>query len=345
MPEFFLAVYDRPHVVTLPARCARVLRSILSPATSLKHHQLRALVAIAEHGSLRAAARTVYLSQPALTKAIRELEQDLGVPLVVRSARGAQLTSFGHAIYARAKLILAEMQHAREDVLQLAGLDGGAVSCAVTPLVSLKYLARAIHTFRLRMANTRLAVQEGFLSSALAGLRDGTLDFAIAIVDETKVAGEFQFRRLLEAELIVSARRGHPLADAQSIEDLQDADWMLNTTPESIGRVLQDYFLERGFGAPRVVVECSSFSASFALSYGSDLLSCCPKSFLESDWFRERVVAVPVREPLPRVAVGIISRRDALNTAACDYLIDCFADAVASAPPFDFTEPHVAAAR
>ncbi|WP_322060585.1 LysR substrate-binding domain-containing protein [Paraburkholderia sp. J63] len=300
----------------------------------MKHNQLRALVAIAEHGSLRAAAKTLCLSQPALTKAIREFEQDLGVPLVARSARGAQLTQFGRAIYARAKLILAEMQHAREDVYRLSGMEGGVVSCAVTPLVSLKYLPRAIRTFRQRMSKTRLSVQEGFLTQAVAGVRDGTLDFAIAIVDDAKIAGEFQFRPLLEADLIISARKEHPLANAQSIFELAGAEWMLNTTPESIGRVLQDHFVSVGAAAPRVVIECSSFSASFSLSFNSDLLSCCPRSFLESAWFNDRVIALPVQERLPRVSVGIISRRDALNTAACDYLIDCFAEAVASVQLF-----------
>lgn len=300
----------------------------------LKHNQLRALVAIAEHGSLRAAARTLCLSQPALTKAIREFEQDLGVPLVARNARGAQLTQFGRAIYARAKLILAEMQHAREDVYRLSGMEGGVVSCAVTPLMSLKYLPRAIRSFRQRMATTRLSVQEGFLTQAMAGVRDGTLDFAIAIVDDAKITGEFQFRPLLEADLIISARKGHPLAQAKSIFELGGAEWMLNTTPESIGRVLQDYFVSMGAAAPRVAIECSSFSASFSLSSHSDLLSCCPKSFLDAAWFNDRVIAVPVEEPLSRVSVGIISRRDALNTAACDYLIDCFAEAVTSVSPF-----------
>lgn len=85
-----------------------------------------------------------------------------------------------------------------------------------------------------------------------------------------------------------------------------------------------------------MVVECSSFSASFSLSVKSNLLSCCPKSFLETDWIRERIISIPVREPLPRVSVGIISRRDALNTSACDYLIDCFVEAVAAVPSFQF---------
>ncbi|MCC8392479.1 LysR family transcriptional regulator [Paraburkholderia sp. MMS20-SJTR3] len=301
----------------------------------MKHNQLRALVAIAEHGSLRAAAKTVCLSQPALTKAIRELEQDLGVTLVARSARGAQLTPFGRAIYTRAKLILAEMQHARDDVYRLSGTEGGVVSCAVTPLISLKYLPRAIRMFRQRMTTTRLSVHEGFLTQAMAGVRDGTLDFAIVVLDDSKLSNEFQFRPLLEARLMISARKGHPLADARSIFELGGAQWMLNTTPESIGRVLQDYFVDMGAGAPRVVMECSSFSGSFSMSANSDLLSCCPQSFLESPWFNAAVVAIPVAESLPQVTVGIVSRRDALNTAACDYLIDCFAEAVAALPPFE----------
>jgi LysR family transcriptional regulator of abg operon len=249
---------------------------------------------------------------------------------VSRSARGAQLTQFGQAVCARARLILAEMQHAKDDVIQLSGQAGGTVSCAVTPLVSLKFLSRAIHSFRQRMPKTRLSVQEGFLTAALARLRDGSLDFVIAIVDEKKL------RALLEGELIISARKGHPLAKAESIAELEGAEWMLNTTPESIGQSLQDFFVRHGAKAPNVVVECSSFSASFSLSVKSNLLSCCPKSFLETDWIRERIISIPVREQLPRVSVGIISRRDALNTSACDYLIDCFVEAVAAVPSFQF---------
>jgi len=300
----------------------------------VKHNQLRALAAIAQHGSIRAAARSVFLSQPALTKAIRELEQDLGVPLVSRSARGAQLTEYGQAVYARAKLILAEMQHVRDDVLQLSGKTGGSVACAVTPLVSLKFLPRAIGSFRRRMPATQLIVQEGFLQGALPRLRDGSLDFVIAILDESKLAPDFACQRLLEAEVIITARQGNPFAQCTSIAELQNADWVLNTTPESIGQSIQSFFVEHGLRSPRVVVECSSFSATFSMSINSDMISCCPKSFMETDWIRERVVALPVREQLPRVTVGLITRRDALSTPACDYLIDCFVAAARTA-----TEP------
>ncbi|MBA5735481.1 LysR family transcriptional regulator, partial [Escherichia coli] len=70
---------------------------------------------------------------------------------VTRNARGAQLTRFGQAVYARARLILAEMQHARDDVIQLSGGKEGALACALTPLMSLGFLPAALDAFRQRM--------------------------------------------------------------------------------------------------------------------------------------------------------------------------------------------------
>ncbi|MBN3798876.1 LysR substrate-binding domain-containing protein [Burkholderia lata] len=294
----------------------------------MKHHQLRALAAIAEHGSLRAAARAIHLSQPALTKAIRELELDLGVPLVTRNARGAQLTRFGQAVYARARLILAEMQHARDDVIQLSGGKEGALACALTPLMSLGFLPAALDAFRQRMPTIRLDVREGFLDTALPRLRDGSLDFVIAIVDATRLSPEFTFRPLLESELILMTRASNPLRHCTSLAQLQDAQWILNTSPESIGRLLQDVFVAHGYPAPQPIVECTSFSAAFSLSVHTDTVSCVPQSFMEVDWIRERMVAIDIEETIPAVSVGVLTRRDALNTLACDYLIHCFVEAV-----------------
>jgi LysR family transcriptional regulator of abg operon len=294
----------------------------------VKYHQLRALAAIAEHGSLRAAARSIHLSQPALTKAIRELEQDLGVPVVVRSARGAQLTRFGEAVYARARLILAEMQRVRDDVQQLSGGMDGRVACALTPLMSLGFLPSALDAFRKRMPNIRLDLREGFLDTALPRLRDGTLDFVVAVIDSAHAALEFTFRPLLESELILMTRASNPLRHCDSIAQLQHAQWVLNTSPDSIGRLLQNFFVSHGYAAPEPIVECTSFSAAFSLSVHTDTVSCVPKSFLDVDWIRERMIAIPVREAIPTIAVGILTRRDALNTAACDYLIHCFVESV-----------------
>jgi DNA-binding transcriptional LysR family regulator len=211
--------------------------------------------------------------------------------------------------------------------MHLSGHAGGSVACAVTPLVALKFLPTVIGSFRCRMPRTKLMVQEGFLLGALPSLRDGSLDFVVAIMDETKLGPEFSCLTLLEEELILSARKGNPYAQRDSIAALQDAEWVLNTTPESIGQSVQSVFVAHGLPTPKVAVECTSFSATFSLLLNSDMISCCPKSFLETDWISERMIDIPVRETMPKVTVGVITRRDALATPACEYLVECFVDA------------------
>src|SRR5262249_8002374 len=87
----------------------------------MKLNQMRDVVAIAERGSLRAAARHLSLAQPALTRSVHELERELGVPLFERRARGMILTPMGEAFVRRANAVLSEVRRARDEVEQLHG--------------------------------------------------------------------------------------------------------------------------------------------------------------------------------------------------------------------------------
>ena len=75
----------------------------------MKLHQLQALVAAVEHGSIRAAARELHLTQAALTKSLRQLEEEAGVALLVRKSRGVGLTEAGLRLHARALLVMRQL--------------------------------------------------------------------------------------------------------------------------------------------------------------------------------------------------------------------------------------------
>jgi len=85
----------------------------------IKQYQLRALVAIADCGSIRSAAESLHLTQPAITKAIRDLEAELGLMLLVRGARGVTLTAEGRVLLARARMIGRELERAEEELRAL----------------------------------------------------------------------------------------------------------------------------------------------------------------------------------------------------------------------------------
>ena len=82
----------------------------------MKPNQLLAFVAVVEQMSIRGAARTLGISQPAVTKIVRELEREVGAPLVERSVKGVRLTPYGEAFAPRARLLLSDMRRARDEI-------------------------------------------------------------------------------------------------------------------------------------------------------------------------------------------------------------------------------------
>jgi LysR family transcriptional regulator, regulator of abg operon len=95
--------------------------------------QLRDFVSIVEAGSIRAAARAHGVSHPAMTKSLRTLEQEVGVPLLRRNTRGVVCTPAGSAFLARARAIGAELRKARDDLADLKSPGGGTVSAGFLP--------------------------------------------------------------------------------------------------------------------------------------------------------------------------------------------------------------------
>lgn len=292
----------------------------------MKYHQLKAFVAVAEEGSIRAAARRLNVSPAALTKAVKELELALGVSLVVRTARGVQLTGLGQQLQVRARLIVAEMQRARDDIEQAQGATTGAVAAAITPAAAVKILPDAFRAFRRRFPIARVSLIEGFPGVALPRLHDGTLDFAVAVVVPELLAAEFDHAELYASRSLIVVRRGHPLASATTLADLVDADWLMNPSPESSTQVLFNCFVAHGLPVPARVVECPSYGVAHSLIMGSDLIASMPEQLLEAEWARDHLAVLPIRETLPALSVQVITRRDSPLTPAASMLLDCLRD-------------------
>lgn len=292
----------------------------------MKYHQLKAFVAVAEEGSIRAAARRLNVSPAALTKAVKELELALGVSLVVRTARGVQLTGLGQQLQVRARLIVAEMQRARDDIEQAQGATTGAVAAAITPAAAVTILPDAFRAFRRRFPIARVSLIEGFPGVALPRLHDGTLDFAVAVVVPELLAAEFDHAELYASRSLIVVRRGHPLASATTLADLVDADWLMNPSPESSTQVLFNCFVAHGLPVPARVVECPSYGVAHSLIMGSDLIASMPEQLLEAEWARDHIAVLPIRETLPALSVQVITRRDSPLTPAASMLLDCLRD-------------------
>ncbi|HRG70453.1 MAG TPA: LysR substrate-binding domain-containing protein, partial [Thauera aminoaromatica] len=224
----------------------------------MKDHQLKALVQVAESGSIRAAARAMNLSQSALTKALRELEEDVGAELLQRSYKGIGFTPEGSALLVRARLVLATIDKARAEIRQMRGGAGAHVKAAITPLLTATVLPAVLSAFRKAQPDAELTFHEGLLVQALPGLIEGKIDFAIALASPQDLPYEIEFEPLADIDAVPMVRTTHPLAEARDWNTVADAEWVLNLSAGSQSMNLVEWLRAQGFRAPSRILHCSS---------------------------------------------------------------------------------------
>ena len=146
--------------------------------------QLRAFAAVAEHGSLRAAARALGIAQSGITQQLQNLESMLGATLVTRTNRGIALTALGQRLLQRAGAIIGECERAEQEVQQLRGDYVGEVTFGMTtePLVDAS--APVLMEFRARFERVAVHLRTGTSRMMISWIREGTLDFAVALVSK-----------------------------------------------------------------------------------------------------------------------------------------------------------------
>jgi LysR family transcriptional regulator, regulator of abg operon len=294
----------------------------------MKLHQLRTLVAIADAGGIRGAARALDASPAAITKSLRQFEEAVQMPLVTRTSSGVTLTECGQTLLVHARLVIGQMTRAQEAVDAMRGAAHGKLSMAITPWLAMTFLPETIRRFSLRMPDIRLELFEGLLPIANPRLRDGSLDFFIGRPTPGDLGVEFHYRPLFSSSCAVVVRQGHPLANCRSLADLCGLDWLLTWDPANDGPHAENMFECHNLPVPRKIHLAHSFSIALALLRQSDMASVFPWPLVEVSANREGLCAVPVREQLEDAKVSLISRSGHPLSAASECFIQCLVETV-----------------
>ena len=140
----------------------------------MKINQLRYFLAVADKGSVRAAATALEVSAAAVSQALRELETAMGTPLLKRESHGAVLSYAGRQFLIHARLILGQVSRAEAEIAQIRGATGGTLTIGVTPWVAQSILPHALARFHALRPDVHLDVTEA-VGTVHPLLRDGTL--------------------------------------------------------------------------------------------------------------------------------------------------------------------------
>lgn len=279
--------------------------------------QLQFFVAAAEQGSVTGAARALSISQSSVTEAIRALEQDLGVMLFERRARGLEITQKGSLFLRHAGKILADVSSARMAFRDDGDQPAGRLALGVTSLVAGYVLSDILSRFRRAHPRVELSAVEDqgdYLQHLLIG---GELDVAVMLTSSIRDRAALQVESLLVSPFRLWLPSGHPLAEQEAIglDQLAGAPLILLTVEEieESTRALMAALAVR----PAIAFRTRSVEAVRSLVATGAGVAILP-SLVYRPWSLEgdRIEIRDVSGDLPSVQVGLVWRKGAPLTPA-----------------------------
>lgn len=287
----------------------------------MKFSAVRDFLAVAERGSLRAAARHLGQAQPVITRSIQDLEKELGVALFERSVKGVRLTAIGQTFLRRAYSVRSEIQKAKEEIDQLRGLAHGTVTACLSSVPHLALLPNALGPFRKQFPTVELEMLDATFPNIEVQLIEGRVDVYVGPAPSKLPLG-LQGEKLFDNSRVILGRKGHPLAGARSLRELAGAEWITSAITNKAEEEIGPMFAAHGLPPPRVIVRAQSAQTFLVSMVYSDMLMMLPVQWVQFPLWRDVLQQIHVTEALPAPSIYIVRRAGMPLTPAAEYFCD-----------------------
>lgn len=286
--------------------------------------RLRQFLAIYDSGSLGQAAEQLHITQPALSKSLRQLEDEMGVPLFERTSSGVEPTVYGEALSSHIRVIESEFRNAEAEIASLKGATRGNVYVGVGPSMAPHLVPNVVLRLRKEKPGINITVIEGLSEDHLPALRRGSLDLAVGTwpaVNEKSLSSE----TVLRDRVSVIAGWKHPLAAATSpvpLAGLLKYPWVLPPHSQRWRNHLDEIFLKHGLELPEPGVTTNSPTLLRSVLLGKDYLSFVPDLCMQDDLEQGRIVSLPVEGVDDTVEVTLTYRKRTVVSPVCHAFVE-----------------------
>lgn len=299
----------------------------------LRLRHLELLVLLDEAGTMRAAADRLHLSQPAISKMLIEAEEAFGARLFDRSRQGVQCTVAGSAAVHRARVVLAELVHAREEVEAIRA--GASAVLRVGTFSVTAAVPAAVVLLRQRMPGTAVHLHDGRVGDLIQRLLEGELDCVFGALTaellKSDLLQSLQSEVLLQDQLCVLAADAHPACRRRRLSwmDLREASWVVPPKETLVRQAFMSAFLNEGADAPEPVIEAmSSVTIGALLRLDPSLLCAVRYEHARDEVARGGATRIAVKPDIALPPLGLFTRRGAVASTP---VVQAFARAIRQA--------------
>lgn len=290
----------------------------------LKLRDLSVLLEVVRRGSMGKAAAQLSVSQPAISKAIAEMESTLGVHLLDRSPQGVEPTIYARVLLDRGLIAFDELRQAVKHIEFLADPTAGEVRVGCSVVLAEGFVATVINQLSQRYPRIvfhLLANESGITSRAL---EERKVDLAITRLFGQAAEGQAA-EILYDDRHVVAAGAQNPWARRRGIKlaDLMNESWVLPPLDSLTGTIILEAFRASGLDVPSATVVTASTPARYALLATGRFLTILPASVLRLPAKKPAPKALPIELPTVPRPIGIVTLKNRTLSPVAQLFIDC----------------------
>ncbi|MBS8266107.1 LysR family transcriptional regulator [Mesobacillus boroniphilus] len=282
--------------------------------------QLAYFVQVAKDNSFTIAARNLHLSQPALSKMIKKLEEDLGVQLFDRSEHKMTLTDAGEKLFEEGQKVLSELDSITEAIRDTKNLKTGNVSVGIPPVIGTSYFPPLIANFRHDYPGINLSIIESGAVTVYEMVEKGYVDLGLVILPE--LSDRIEYIPVTEDEVVLIVHNDHPLAarDKVRFEDLKNESFALLNETFLLHHHVIKACREAGF-EPNIYFKSSQWDFLTELVCLNQGISILPRPIL-ARFNSQNIKQIPIEHPEMKWRIAIIIKKNRYVSFAAQKLID-----------------------
>ncbi|OUR77498.1 pca operon transcription factor PcaQ [Alphaproteobacteria bacterium 46_93_T64] len=280
--------------------------------TGIKFRHLQIFIEVARQKSVGRTADILAISQPAVTKTIRELEEILGVKLFEKEGRGIKLGRIGEVFLRHAGASVASVLQGVDSVNQALLHSAPPVRIGALPTVSARVMPVAIKLYLKENVGNEIKIVTGENSVLLEQLRSAELDLVVGRLAAPEKMTGLSFEHLYSEQVVFAVRSGHPMLESTNfrLDDLRNYTILMPTKASVIRPFVERFLMANGI--PELPVQIETVSDSFGRAFirSSDGIWIISEGVIATDLRDKRMQILPIDTSETRGAVGLTTRAD-----------------------------------
>lgn len=276
----------------------------------VKFRHVQAFVEITRLGSMKRAAEALFLTQPAISKTLKELEEIVGAPLLTRSRAGVDLTPQGKVFLHFAEMSVAALRQGFEGVAQLERQGKTFLSIGLLPSVAARLMPEVVQALEVTSPDISLRILDGPHAFLTQKLRAGDLDLVIGRMGAPDTMTGLSFMQLYHEHVVFVVRPGHPILQAPRLLDVPK--WPVVYPPEgsAIYPLVEQFFIANGIGEINRRLETVSGAFGRVYTNRSDAIWIISAGVVANDLAEGKLVKLPFDTSITKGPVGLMLRPD-----------------------------------